>query len=200
MFKKWLSSSDIKYGILKFKVSDSAGFPELGEKITVICGDKAYFAKIHKKQKSRIGQLTEFHKDIGSEIGDVLQCEMVDGRLYIGNVVKYTASSVWSEDEYQNWLDDPYHMNGEEIAKALGYSRQSVSQLLKRALYKCYRQIARTQRDMTPFEIIMLLAKMLNVGMNIENNGTEMKKFFRLFPGNIRRKIKKDAAKRFDIM
>ena len=39
-----------------------------------------------------------------------------------------------------------------------------------------------------------------NVGLNVEKNESEMKKFFRLFRVNILRKIKKDAGERFGIM
>ena len=108
---------------------------------------------------------------------------------------------MWSESEYSEWLNNPYSMNGEEIAEALDYSRQNVSQLLKRALTKCYLYVSRTQKDMKPFEIVTLISKMLNIGEGPEEIASaETKKFFKLFPPDIRRKIKQDARERFNIM
>lgn len=107
---------------------------------------------------------------------------------------------MWNDSEYHEWLADAYPMNGEEIALALNYSRQNVSQLLKRSLNKCYLHIAKTQKDMTPFEIAVLMARMFNVANSDETSQSEVRKFFKLFPENIRRKIKKDAAERIGIM
>jgi DNA-binding transcriptional regulator LsrR (DeoR family) len=108
---------------------------------------------------------------------------------------------MWTEDEYNEWLKEAYPMNGEEIAGALNYSRQNVSQLLKRSLTKCYLHLVRTQKDMTPFEIAALMAKMFNVGVKPEEeNESEVRKFFKLFPANIRRKIRKDAKEKFGVV
>jgi len=108
---------------------------------------------------------------------------------------------MWSESEYSEWLNDPYSMNGEEIASALDYSRQNVSQLLKRGLAKCYLYVSRTQKDMKPFEIATFISKMFNIGEGPEEiAAAEAKKFFKLFPPDIRRKIKQDARERFNIM
>lgn len=110
------------------------------------------------------------------------------------------SSEKWSDDDYQEWLEKPYPMNGEEIAVVLDYSRQNVSQLLKRSMGKCFLFLSRTQKDMTPFEIAILMSKMFNIGLDPEDtNESEVRKFFKLFPVNIRRKIKKDAAERIGL-
>ena len=106
---------------------------------------------------------------------------------------------MWNETEYNEWSSDPYPMNGEEIADALNYSRQNISQLLKRALGKFYFKISQQQKDMSPFEIAVLMSRMLNVSSD-ETGESEIKKFFKLFPVNIRSKIKKDATKKLNVM
>lgn len=106
---------------------------------------------------------------------------------------------MWNDTDYNEWSSDPYPMNGEEIAEALNYSRQNISQLLKRALGKFYFKISQQQKDMSPFEIAVLMSNMLKVSGD-DISESELKKFFKLFPVNIRSKIKKDAAKKLNIM
>lgn len=101
--------------------------------------------------------------------------------------------------EYHEWLQDPYSMNASEIALILGQTRQNISQLLKRALDRFYLSVSKRQRDMTPFEIAILLLKMFNISSE-DTNPSEIENFFKLFSGNIRRKIEEDAARKFNII
>jgi DNA-binding transcriptional regulator LsrR (DeoR family) len=80
-------------------------------------------------------------------------------------------------------------MDGEAIAHDLGITRQAVSQMIKRALNKCYSKVSKMNRDMSPFKRTCLLMSIFNIV-----DDEEAKKFIKLFPQNIRRDIIKDAA------
>jgi len=79
-------------------------------------------------------------------------------------------------------------MTGTEIGKELGMSRQSVSNTLKRGLKKIYLELKKENKT-SPFETATSLA----IGLNVDDS--EYKKFFKLFPPDIRSEIEKDAAK-----
>ena len=110
---------------------------------------------MHKKS-SRIDGVTEIHKKYDTSVTDIITYDVTDGYIKL-SIKKETTQ--WTDDEYNEWLEEAYPMNGEEIAEALDYSRQNVSQLLKRALSKCYLHLVKTQKDMTPFEIQKKRAK-----------------------------------------
>ena len=77
-------------------------------------------------------------------------------------------------------------MNGAEIAKELGISRQAVSQTIKRGLVKMYDALMK-ENSTGPFETAVNLA----IGLNVDDE--EYKKFFKLFPPKIRTSIEDDA-------
>jgi len=198
MFSKKFQPSERKYGILLIPSEYRDLFPAGGEIVTISIDGVEFKKKMHKQSARIDGVTKEIHKKYETSITDTITYDVTDG--YIKLSIK-KESPKWTEDEYNEWLGDAYPMNGEEIAGALNYSRQNVSQLLKRSLSKCYLHLTKTQKDMTPFEIAALMARMFNVGVNPEEESeAEVRKFFKLFPAKIRRKIKKDATERFGIM
>lgn len=82
-------------------------------------------------------------------------------------------------------------LSGSEIAEELGITRQAVSNLLKRAMKKFYLKTSKLDNEWGPFEASCAMLKMLNVG----NTAEEVKKFYLLFPKDIRDEIEADALK-----
>jgi len=86
--------------------------------------------------------------------------------------------------------DIPKEMSGADIAKELGISRQAVSNTLKRAMKKAFIE-AKKVEDWSAFETAVALSVMFG-----QDKG-DLKKFFRLFPPDIRKEIEADAVKKF---
>jgi len=86
--------------------------------------------------------------------------------------------------------DNP--MTGAEIARELGISRQAVSNNLKRAMTKVYQEVSKSERSWGPFEVAVAMSQMFGVE---QDSPEELKKFFKLFPPNIRKEIEGDAFK-----
>lgn len=80
-------------------------------------------------------------------------------------------------------------LNGSEISEELGITRQAVSNILKRAMKKFYIQVKKVDPNWGPFERSCAMMRMLRV----DNNEEEIKKFYMLFPPDIRDEIEKDA-------
>lgn len=80
-------------------------------------------------------------------------------------------------------------MDGAEIAKELGITRQAVSNILKKAMRKFYNQAKCVDDTWGPFERSCAMMRMLNVD-HVEE---EIKKFYNLFPKDIRDEIEQDA-------
>jgi len=83
-------------------------------------------------------------------------------------------------------------MSGSEIAKELGVTRQAISNVLKRSLNKVFKEVKKRhikECGVIPnnFEIISEMVTMFNV------EGKDIKKFYRMFSMDIKRKIEKDA-------
>jgi len=83
-------------------------------------------------------------------------------------------------------------MTGEEIAQELGISRMAVSQSLKRALKKIYLLLKKNNRHYDSFEVAVTISQILCVSIDSDS---EMKKFFNLFPDNIKKEIKEHAKR-----
>lgn len=81
-------------------------------------------------------------------------------------------------------------MTGEEIAKELSTTKQNVSNTLRRGLRKLYRGYEELEKNWTPFTIASNIAQSLHI-----NTMTEMKKFIRMFPQELRKEIEEDAKK-----
>lgn len=82
-------------------------------------------------------------------------------------------------------------MDGSAIAVKLGITRQAVSNILKRAMKKYYLQTKKMDPEWGPFECSCAMMRMLGVA----NNAEEIKKFYNLFPPDVRDEIEKDAIK-----
>lgn len=80
-------------------------------------------------------------------------------------------------------------MNGSEIASSLGITRQAVSNILKRSMKKFYDQVTVMDEQWGPFDRSCAMMRMLGVDSSEE----EIKKFYMLFPPEIRNEIEKDA-------
>ena len=80
-------------------------------------------------------------------------------------------------------------MDGAAIAKELGITRQAVSNILKKAMKKCYNRVSIIDPTWGPFEKSCALMRILRVDPVEE----EIKKFYNLFPKEVRDEIEKDA-------
>lgn len=80
-------------------------------------------------------------------------------------------------------------MSGAEIAKELGISRQAVSNTLKRAMKKVYIETRKIDKS-SPFEAAVIMSQIFDQG------DQDIKKFFKLFPPDIRKEIEADAKKK----
>ncbi|HRR48605.1 MAG TPA: hypothetical protein P5293_01305 [Bacteroidales bacterium] len=87
----------------------------------------------------------------------------------------------------------PYHDKKiAEVARKMGITRQAASQTLKRALKKFYFCVQKLDETWTPFQVALIMAKMLNQDHSIK----EMRTFIRLLPRDIGLLIWNDAMKR----
>jgi len=82
---------------------------------------------------------------------------------------------------------------GAEIAKELGVTRNAVSQMLKRAIGKVYKEVRKLDKSFDAFEAVTAMSLMFNV------DEEELSKFIRLFPPDIRKEIETDAKKRMPV-
>ena len=82
-------------------------------------------------------------------------------------------------------------MNGSEISKELGVTRQAISQMLKRSLGKIYKETKKLDKEMSPFETAVMAVYILQIDTN------DIGSFFKLFPPDIRTEIKEDAYKKY---
>ena len=84
-------------------------------------------------------------------------------------------------------------MSGSEIAEACGgMSRQAVSNILKKAMKKYYKEVKKLDESWTPFECVCTMMKMFHV----PNDDAEIKKFFTLFPPEIKAEVTADLVNR----
>ena len=84
--------------------------------------------------------------------------------------------------------------SGEEIAVAIGATKQYVSQTLRSAMGKYYKGVKRMHPEYTPFEICKEMMEMFDVDDN------DLSNFFNLFPTEHKNKIKESAAKKLPDM
>ena len=92
----------------------------------------------------------------------------------------------------KNVRNAPYFapFTGTEIANHLEITRQDASQTLKRALRKVFHYLKKTDSELSDFEIASYMAQLFHVD---NKNQKEIKKFFKLFPKDIKRQIKNTA-------
>jgi len=81
-------------------------------------------------------------------------------------------------------------MSGAEIAAELGITRQAASQTIKRALAKMYKGMKK-ENGTSPFETAVNMA----IGLEMGDDPADWKKFFKLFPPNVRKEVEDDGKK-----
>jgi hypothetical protein len=88
-------------------------------------------------------------------------------------------------------------MNTYVISEKIGTTRQNVSNILKKAIGKCYKYVYRNNPyGFTPLQCFLYLLCWIDIFSSLNMYDlSEMKKFFRLFPGEIRDKIQIDVEK-----
>lgn len=96
--------------------------------------------------------------------------------------------SVCEKREDFSFIKRPY--SGKEIAEHLGTSRQLVSNVLKKAMEKVYR-IFTEEQNLSPYEAAITMMYGFNLAYDDES---EIKKFFKAFPPNVKKEIEKDAS------
>jgi len=82
------------------------------------------------------------------------------------------------------------HMSGQEIGNIFNVSRNAIALTLKRAVKKIYFYIKRNTKEISTLEILCIMASMFNI-----KTESEYKKFFRLFPKEIRGKFYEEAKR-----
>lgn len=80
------------------------------------------------------------------------------------------------------------HMTGQDIADILVTTRARVSQLLKKGIKTIYYKLKNKNKDCSSIQIVATMASVFNVKTDIE-----YRKFFRLFPKNVRREVNEEA-------
>lgn len=79
-------------------------------------------------------------------------------------------------------------MSGSDIANKLNISRSAVSQSLRRSITRIYSILKNRYRISSPIEIMCIMVDMFNI-----KTETEYKKFFKLFPNDIKDVINERA-------
>lgn len=87
---------------------------------------------------------------------------------------------------------DERALDGSEIAKELKVTRQAISNVLKRAMEKFYIKTKQLDTSWDPFEVSCAMLRMLGVA----NNTEDIKKFYNLFPPQIRNEIEACALEK----
>lgn len=87
-------------------------------------------------------------------------------------------------------------MNGAEIAKELGISRQAVSYSIRKSMKKMYKYVLTEGIANSPFQAALALMDVLNVN---KGSISDIKEFISLFDKDIYKQISNDAASQFNI-
>ena len=82
------------------------------------------------------------------------------------------------------------HMSGADIARELNITRSAVSQSLRRSIKRIYSYIKNRNNGLSTIEVMSIMANMFNVKTN-----SQYKKFFNLFPINIKGEFYAEAKK-----
>jgi hypothetical protein len=86
-------------------------------------------------------------------------------------------------------------MTGEKIAQELGQTRANVSRMLKKIFKNTYDMVHIWEPSYSPFDIGVHMAQMFGVDFSLD---TEVKKFFRLFPLDLKELIENDGKDRME--
>ena len=87
-------------------------------------------------------------------------------------------------------------MNGSQIAEQLGISRQSVSYSIRRSMKKLYKKVISMGLADRPFDAVLVLMDVLNVGNKDES---DIKNFLKLFDKKTIDSVMEDARKSYNI-
>ena len=85
----------------------------------------------------------------------------------------------------------PTPMNGAEIGKVIGISRQAVSYNIKKSMRKMYKYILSSGMADTPFDAVLVLMNVLGIN---KGDTEDIRSFINLFDMNIREEIENDAV------
>jgi len=81
-------------------------------------------------------------------------------------------------------------LNGSQIGKELGISRQAVSYSIRKSMKKMYKYVLENDLANNPFDAVLTLMSILGVN---EGNTDDIKGFIGLFDKEIRKEIETDA-------
>ena len=80
---------------------------------------------------------------------------------------------------------------GAQIGRELGITRMAVSNTLKRAMAKVFAETKKLDKTWNNFEAAVAMSQIIGVD---QDSAEELKKFFKLFPPDIRKSIENDGA------
>ncbi len=86
-------------------------------------------------------------------------------------------------------------MNGSEIARELGMTRQAVSYSIRKSMKKMYRRVINLGLAEKPFQVILVLMESLNINHNVE----DIKEFVKLFDEDTIKLVMDDARKTYNV-
>jgi len=106
--------------------------------------------------------------------------------MSVRNFLKETTET---DDNFKRIVES---MSGAEIAKTMNISRQAVSNTLKRAMAKMHKGFKKVDDTWNDFETAVAMSQGFS---DLISDEVELKKFFKLFPPDLRKKIEADAKK-----
>jgi hypothetical protein len=123
---------------------------------------------------------------------NVKDCKIINNELAAFTCAKCgtTRTGMW-QAIYHEFVKDGV-MSGAEIAREIDTSPQNVGQSLKSSMGKMFKHIQVRNRHESPYQVAIHLMYVL--GINMRGYG-EMRKFFKLFPPKLRKKIQLDGKK-----
>ncbi len=92
--------------------------------------------------------------------------------------------------------DTQRSMNGSEIAKILGMTRQAVSYSTRKSMKKMYKRVINLGLAEKPFDVVLVLMEVLNVG---SNSSSDIKEFLKLFDDDTINLVREDARNTYNI-
>lgn len=97
--------------------------------------------------------------------------------------------SIIVDDEEVICYETDKHLVGEDIAKCLGLSKQSISKILRKAIEKLYIGIRGQNKNFGEFETVSLMAEMFGV-----KTQDEYRRFYKLFSNEIKSKVRRELS------
>jgi len=82
-------------------------------------------------------------------------------------------------------------LNGSQIGKKLGVSRQAVSYSIRKSMKKMYKYVLEQRIAETPFDAVLALMSILGIN---DGDTDDVKGFIGLFDKDIRKEIENDAV------